>query len=50
MIRRAQVPCGSTMLLGGAIALLAPLFLLGGPVVCLHVAPQRAPEPLPLAA
>jgi MFS family permease len=35
-----------TMLLGGAIALLAPLFLLGSPVVKLHVAPQRAPEPV----
>jgi hypothetical protein len=34
------------MLLGGAIALLAPLFLLGSPVVKLHVAPQRAPEPV----
>lgn len=40
-----------TMLLGGAIALLAPLFLLGGPVVRLHVAPQRELEPvLPVAA
>jgi MFS family permease len=35
-----------TMLLGGAIALLAPLFLLGGPVVRLHVAPPRVPEPV----
>jgi MFS family permease len=35
-----------TMLLGGAIALIAPLFLLGSPVVKLHVAPQRAPEPV----
>ena len=35
-----------TMLLGAAIALLAPLFLLSGPVVRLHVAPQRAPEPV----
>ena len=34
-----------TMLLGGAIALLAPLFLLSGPVVRLRVAPQRPPEP-----
>ena len=41
-----------TMLLGGAIALLAPLFLLGGPVVRLHVIPQRSPEPaaIPVAA
>jgi MFS family permease len=39
-----------TMLLGGAIALLAPLFLLGGPVVRLRVAPQRAAEDLPAAA
>ena len=36
-----------TMLLGAAIALLAPLFLLGGPVVRLQVAPQRAPESMP---
>jgi MFS family permease len=34
-----------TMLLGGAIALLAPLFLLSGPVVRLRTTPQRAPEP-----
>ena len=39
-----------TMLLGGAIALLAPLFLLGGPVVRLHGIPRRAPEPVPVAA
>ncbi|MDQ6919152.1 MAG: MFS transporter [Candidatus Dormibacteraeota bacterium] len=41
-----------TMLLGGAIALLAPLFLLGGPVVRLRVAPGRELEPVvvPVAA